>query len=40
MPKVLTPNFKAMSLAMKRSFVLEQIESHRGGGLLVFSKTY
>ena len=38
--KLLSPQLGALSQAAKREFVTKQIEAHRNGGLLVFSKTY
>ena len=39
--KMLKVDFKKLGgRAAKREWVLSQIEEHRNGGLLVFSKTY
>ena len=40
MAKLLSPNFMSMTRQAKRDFVVSQIEAHRNGRLLVFSKTY
>ena len=40
MARVLTPAFGSMKRAAKQEFVNAQIEAHKNGGLLVFSKTY
>jgi len=37
---ILSPKLASMSLQQKRDFVTQQIEAHRNGGVLTFSKTY